>query len=222
MKREPLNSSPGGALPHTEPSKLFAVVCAVSLVFFIAYWPHEGNAGAAALAARRAGPTAAPGAAEVQPPPAAAAAQQQQAPGGLLGSLVPSWGYSGSAADAADAPPEDQQQQPDHPPATLPEGDASKVQLNLYLMSMCPDANVCEHTFHRVLERLHPIVHVNTRCAGGKGRGRGGRGGLAGAMPAGAGAMPAGAGAMPAGAGATQSSCWRMAALARQMTSRVT
>jgi hypothetical protein len=170
MKRETLTSSSGHghSLPHTEPTKLFAVVCAVSVVFFIAYWPRSGSElpGTAALAARRAGPTP-PAAAAVQPPStaAAAAAEVQQQAQGLLNSLVPSWGSKESAAAEAEAGDEEpsEPQQPGRPPASLPEGNASKVQLSLYLMSQCPDANVCEHTFQRVLEKLHPIAHLNTR-----------------------------------------------------------
>ncbi|KAI8474862.1 MAG: hypothetical protein J3K34DRAFT_111252 [Monoraphidium minutum] len=41
-----------------------------------------------------------------------------------------------------------------------------KVLLELFVMSLCPDANFCEHFFDKLLETLHPIVHVEARFIG--------------------------------------------------------
>lgn len=135
----------------------FAGVFAV--LFLVAFWPGAplshgpglnaligggANAGATQRAAaaavqqlqpRKAGPGA-------RPPTQQQPAQQQQ------------------------APQQQQQQQPAAKAAAAPaaagSGDSEKVQLELFVMSKCPDAKFCEHAFNRILAKIHPIVHVQT------------------------------------------------------------
>lgn len=77
------------------------------------------------------------------------------------------------ATKPLDAPAEKQQQQQQAPaakpaaaaetPAAAPaKPDGSKVSLELFVMSLCPDASFCEHYFDKILQKLHPIVHVIT------------------------------------------------------------
>ncbi|KIZ04351.1 hypothetical protein MNEG_3606 [Monoraphidium neglectum] len=39
---------------------------------------------------------------------------------------------------------------------------SDKALLELFVMSLCPDADFCEHYFDKLLDKLHPIVHVKT------------------------------------------------------------
>jgi hypothetical protein len=47
--------------------------------------------------------------------------------------------------------------------AQQPSPPDAKVLLELFVMSMCPDANFCEHYFDKLLEKFHPIVHVEAQ-----------------------------------------------------------
>ncbi|GBF92123.1 hypothetical protein Rsub_04470 [Raphidocelis subcapitata] len=47
--------------------------------------------------------------------------------------------------------------------AALPGAPADKVLLELFVMSRCPDANLCEHVFDGILDKAGGIAHVQPR-----------------------------------------------------------
>lgn len=51
---------------------------------------------------------------------------------------------------------------PDNPAVAGGTGPDDKVVLELFVMSLCPDAEFCESHFDKLLDKLHPIVHVRT------------------------------------------------------------
>jgi hypothetical protein len=75
-----------------------------------------------------------------------------------------------AAAAPAAAPPQQakqpqpaQQQQPPAKAAPPAPAGGGSVLVELFVMSMCPDANYCEHAFNKILADIHPIVKVETQ-----------------------------------------------------------
>ncbi len=159
-------STSGHAVPWTSPSTLFSIVCGVSLVFFMIYWPSNSESGAV-INSSKSGP------APVAPPAAQQQQQQQPSTAGTSSVQQPSsgtgqrqqqylldtlkqwkdWGWSVTAGDAQAAREEEQ----DAPPAEV------KVRLDMFAAEGNANAKACALALQPALEKLHPILNINTR-----------------------------------------------------------
>lgn len=143
MKRQSVATGVN-VLPCATPTTLWLFVTAMACIFFMSYWPYGSvTSQVVQQAGRHAGPLVESG----------AGVQNQQ---------------KTTSADPAKQPAEQQQQkniqqQQQQGSSGQLQQPGGKVDLELFVMSLCPDASYCEHAFGKLLDRLHPIVHVTSR-----------------------------------------------------------
>lgn len=152
-----LNPDPRAAMPCTKTKHaLYFFGALAAVLFVVAYWPsHIHGTGLRALAGHASHTMTSPQSTAARLP--SILHRQQHGQPAEEEFLKQQDGSNTQLIAAADG----QLQQ--KAAADGLERHSKKVKLELFVMSLCPDAKYCEHFFDDLLEKINPIVEVETQ-----------------------------------------------------------